>query len=154
MHGLMESDLCSICRKITLLELWQIALMRDQSPITKLALCIFLVGGFYLYYYLQGSKCSCHYLMPFEAWQWKMPQISVLSYFTILMVKLDSDHTVALLCLLVGSHKITFLIKEPFSYYKANLEWIQCVFNLSLIKYVTFNHIPTIHHVLSISDLN
>lgn len=42
---------------------------------------------------------------------WKMLQISMLLYFILFMVKLDNDPEAALVCLLVLSHKITFLIK-------------------------------------------
>lgn len=83
--------------------------------------CIFLAGGFYVYSCLQGSKCSCHYLISFEA-QLKNTQISVLLYFILFMVKLDNDQKMTLACSLVRNHKITFLIKKPFFHHEANLE--------------------------------
>lgn len=87
---------------------------------SKLVICIFLVGGFYVYQCLQGSKC--HYLISFEARQLKNTQISVPLYFILFMVKLDNDQKMALACSLVRNHKITFLIKKTIFHHKANLE--------------------------------
>lgn len=85
---------------------------------------------------------------------WKMLQISVLLYFILFMVKLDNEHEAALVCLLVLSCKITFLIQKPFSYHKANLEQVQCVFNLSLIDMHYLLSYSMTHHVLTIGNLS
>lgn len=98
--------------------LWWIALTRDQYPISKLDFCILLVGNFIFISAFRVSSVHVIILSHLKHDNQKMLQISVLLYFILFMVKLGNAHKITLTCLLVRSHKITFLIKQPFSHHK------------------------------------
>lgn len=98
------------------------ALARDRSGIYRLALCLFLTEDFVFISAFKVPSVYIIILSHLNQGSEKMLQISVLLYFILFVVKLDNDHKMTLACSLVRSHKITFLIKQPFSHHKGNLE--------------------------------
>lgn len=98
------------------------ALARYGSGICRLALSLFLIEDFIFISAFRVPGVYIIILSHLNQGNEQMLQISVLLYFILFVVKLDNDHKMTLACSLVRSHKITFLIKQPFSHHKGNLE--------------------------------